>query len=402
MDYIKYFLENKRVISFGFILTFFSSFGQTFLISLYLPKIIHNFQLTNSSFGGLYGFATVGSSVLLIYGGKLIDHMDLRKYAVYSALLLMLSCILLAFSMNFIMVFISLLGLRLSGQGLMSHISRTTISKTFQNDRGKALSITSLGYAAGEGVLPAVVSLLIAYIGWRYSLIANSALIGLVLVPFIWFTISKEQTAISTGPKPSGSFSRLFLLRDKRFYLLALNAAATPFLLTGLFFFQTVLADHKAWNIEWLSFCFMGYAIGRILFSIVSGPLIDRYSAIKLFPFYLLPFLSGLILLLTVNHIYAGLFYLFFAGVSVGFGTIVNTAAIAEIYGLKNLGGIGSVFSTLKVFGTALSPVLFGLLIDHDASFSSIIIFGIIFLCVIVLLNTQYMTKLDFVFDTDS
>lgn len=85
MDYLRFFLGNKRLISFGFILTFFSSFGQTFLLSLYVPKILNEFELTNSFFGGLYAFATVGSSLILVYVGKLIDRTNLKTYTIYSS-----------------------------------------------------------------------------------------------------------------------------------------------------------------------------------------------------------------------------------------------------------------------------------------------------------------------------
>ncbi|HET53959.1 MAG TPA: MFS transporter, partial [Ignavibacteria bacterium] len=290
MEYIQLFLKNKRLLSFGFVLTFFSSFGQTFLISLYVPKIINEFQITNSFFGGLYALATVGSSFILVYVGKLIDKTDLRKYSLYSSIVLLISCLLIAFSFDIIMIFLGLLGLRFAGQGLLSHISNTTISKYFDKTRGKALSITSLGYSSGEGFFPLLMSLFIFYFGWRNSLIINSAAIGLFLIPFIWFALSNNiNYGKNNEVQPaSESFSRKFLFRDKRFYIIVANAVTLPFLATGLFFYQSALADYKGWSLEWLSFSFMGFAIGRTLFSLVSGQIIDKYSAVKLLPFYLL------------------------------------------------------------------------------------------------------------------
>lgn len=393
MDYIRFFLDNKKLISFGFILTFFSSFGQTFLLSLYVPKIIDEFQLTNSYFGGLYAIATVGSSLILIYAGKLIDNTDLRKYTLWSAFLLMASCLIMAFSVNVAMIFFGLMGLRFSGQGLLSHISSTTISKFFGETRGKALSITSLGYSSGEGLFPVLVTLIIAYGGWRNSLLTNSAAVALFLIPFIWFALSKssEEDSESGRAKRGNDFSRRGLLKDKAFYLLALNSVVLPFLVTGLFFYQSSLAEFKNWEIEWLSFCFLGFAIGRSIFTLLSGKLIDKYSAVALLPLYLIPFLVGLILLLLVDHIYAGLFYLFLTGISVGLAGTIKTAAIAEFYGSANLGGIRSVFAMLMVLGTALSPLLFGLLLDNGFGFSHILFGAIICVIFISLISIQFM-----------
>jgi len=391
MDFIRLFLKNKRLLSFGFVLTFFSSFGQTFLISLYVPKIINEFQITNSFFGGLYALATVGSSFILVYVGKLIDKTDLRKYSIYSSIVLLISCLLIAFSFDIIMIFLGLLGLRFAGQGLLSHISNTTISKYFDKTRGKALSITSLGYSSGEGFFPLLMSLFIFYFGWRNSLIINSAAIGLFLIPFIWFALSNNINYGKNNEVQSASenFSRKFLFRDKRFYIIAANAVTLPFLATGLFFYQSALADYKGWSLEWLSFSFMGFAIGRTLFSLVSGQIIDKYSAVKLLPLYLLPFIIGLFLLLVSSNIYIAFIYLFLTGVSIGFGSTVKTAVIAEIYGVNNIGSIRSLFTTIMVLGTALSPFLFGLILDNGHNFSVILVFGLLMVLGIIALSTQ-------------
>jgi len=391
MDFIRLFLKNKRLLSFGFVLTFFSSFGQTFLISLYVPKIINEFQITNSFFGGLYALATVGSSFILVYVGKLIDNTDLKKYSIYSSIVLLISCLLIAFSFDIIMIFLGLLGLRFAGQGLLSHISNTTISKYFDKTRGKALSITSLGYSSGEGFFPLLMSIVIFYFGWRNSLIINSAAIGLFLIPFIWFVLSNNINNGKNNEVQSASenFSRKFLLRDKRFYIIAANAITLPFLATGLFFYQSALADYKGWSMEWLSFSFMGFAIGRTIFSLVSGQIIDKYSAVKLLPFYLLPFIIGLFLLLVSSNIYVAFIYLFLTGVSIGFGSTVKTAVIAEIYGINNIGSIRSLFATIMVLSTALSPFLFGLILDNGYNFSVILIFGLLMVFGIITLSTQ-------------
>ena len=391
MDYIKFFLRNKRLISFGFILTFFSSFGQTFLLSLYVPKIINDFHLTNSFFGGLYAIATVGSSFILAYVGKLIDHTDLRKYSLYSAVLLLLSSLMLAFSATILMIFLGLLGLRFAGQGLLSHISSTSISKFFDKTRGKALSITSLGYSTGEGFFPILMSFVIGYVGWRNSLIINSSIVAIVLIPFIWFALAKvnEQNSETEIKNNSSNFKRSNLFRDKNFYLIALNSIVLPFLVTGLFFYQSSLAEFKNWTIEWISFSFIGFAIGRTISSLLSGKLIDKYSALKLLPLYLIPFLVGLIALLFFNHTYTAIVYLTLTGISVGFGSTIKTAVIAEIYGVKSLGSIRSMFATIMILGTALSPLLFGFLIDNGYSFLHIISGGIILVILVSILSTQ-------------
>ena len=70
-----------RVIGLGFALTFLSSFGQTFFISLSGPDIRAAFGLTHGAFGSIYSLATLSSGLLMIWVGSVIDRVDIRLYA---------------------------------------------------------------------------------------------------------------------------------------------------------------------------------------------------------------------------------------------------------------------------------------------------------------------------------
>ena len=50
--------DSLPLLVFGLILTFFSSFGQTFLLSLYVPSIEALLGISNTAFGSLYAVAT--------------------------------------------------------------------------------------------------------------------------------------------------------------------------------------------------------------------------------------------------------------------------------------------------------------------------------------------------------
>lgn len=389
MDYIRFFLSNKRYISFGLLLTFFSSFGQTFLISLYVPDLVSEFSLSNSSFGTMYSAATVLSSILLVYLGKLIDTMDLKKYTLLTGLLLMLSSLLISFSYNLVFLFIGLLGIRLSGQGLLSHISNTSISRFYDESRGKALSISVMGYSIGEGFFPLMIGTLLGVIGWRYTMLTSSGAIGLILIPFVFFALSGAKTFTTNQYAPNKDsddrgFSRLEMFKDKCFYIIAANALILPFLITGLFFYQTSLADEKGWSLEWLGASFIGFAAARTVFSLFSGKLIDKFSAVNVFPYFLFPFALGLLTITLIDHQYAAFAYLFLTGTSMGFSTTIKPAVISEVYGVRNLGSIKSLFSTLAVLSTAVGPILFGYILDSGFTFMHITSAGLILVLIVI------------------
>jgi MFS family permease len=376
VDYIHFFLKNKNVIFTGFTLAFFSSFGQTFFLSLYVPGIIDDTGISNSSFGAIYGSATILSSITLAYAGKFIDTRDLRSYTMLSALLLAASCLVMAFSFNLILIFAGFWGLRLAGQGLMTHIQSTAISKIFSSTRGKALSLTSLGYPAGEAIFPLATGSIILILGWRYSMMINAVFIISVLIPLILINMKSSRfqdiRSIGNNNDSQEDFSRFTILRDSNFYIIAISSFVLPFVITGLFFYQISLSSEKGWPVTLLPACFIGYAGARAIFSLASGKLIDKFSAAEIFPFYLIPFAAGLLILAFFSHPFAAFTYLFLSGVSVGLSSTVKTALLAEIYGTDNLGSIRSFFATLMVLSTAVSPALFGWLLDRGATLSLI------------------------------
>ena len=145
---------NFKYLFFGFILTFCSSFGQTFFIGIFNPFFREEINLTNTEFGTLYSSATLLSSLILIWAGKLIDETSLRKFTLFVGLSLASTCLFIGILNSIIMLFIGLFFLRLFGQGLMCHISSTSMAKFFNLNRGKALGFSWLGLSLGEGILP--------------------------------------------------------------------------------------------------------------------------------------------------------------------------------------------------------------------------------------------------------
>lgn len=81
MAYLRFFFTHPRVLSFGVLLTLFSSFGQTFLISIFVPQLLETFNLTTAQFGALYASATLLSASSLAYFGRLIDRITLRTFS---------------------------------------------------------------------------------------------------------------------------------------------------------------------------------------------------------------------------------------------------------------------------------------------------------------------------------
>lgn len=66
---------NARWLAGGFLLTMFSSFGQTFFIGLSGNELRDRFDLSGGDFGSIYMVATLASAALLPWLGRTLDVM---------------------------------------------------------------------------------------------------------------------------------------------------------------------------------------------------------------------------------------------------------------------------------------------------------------------------------------
>lgn len=376
--YIDLVRRQWKLLSYGMIMTFFSSFGQTFLISLFVPAITRDFVLTKTGFGSIYSGITLVSAISLSYFGRWIDRMSLRSYSLLVAVGLVIGSLLMAVSWSWMVLLAGLLLLRFSGQGLCSHASRTAMARYFNVERGVALSIASLGYPLGEGLLPGLITALLAVTTWHVIWGYSTGFIILVLVPLILYLLShpllRSRPVHDTHQQHEREWQYGNILKDSRFYFLFLAVLLPPFWVTGLFLYQISVAHEMGWSAGLVATAFTGYATARILCTLVIGPAIDRFSATRLFPLYLIPFMIGLLFAAWHPGNWSAFVYLFLLGITMGTGINIKSALYAEIYGTRTLGTVRSLFSSLVVFSTAISPILMGWLLDHGVAITKILI----------------------------
>ncbi|MDG5816265.1 MFS transporter [Chitinispirillales bacterium ANBcel5] len=361
---------NKRLLNFGFLFNFFSSFGQTFFISLFVPFWTELFGLTNTSFGGIYTSVTLLSAFMLSVFGRFIDRISLKRFGLIVSCALV-SAVAILSRVSTLYTFIPALFLvRWLGQGLMTHTSETGIARHFSFNRGKALSITTLGHPAAQFVLPVIAVPLLQHVGWRSTLLFMSVSAVFFVLPSVMLMknepVSKHKSFSSKTQKSSDGKRLLF---SPEFWLIAVNTVIIPFFSTALFLYQYVIGELYGWDAQRIAYSFVFYSTFGALTMPLSGYFIDKFSAVKLFPIYLIPLLFSVALLAVTSTdtllpvVYALL------GITTGFRNTMKTALITEVYGVSRLGKIRSYFSTLMVFSTALGPPLLGFFLDRDMSF---------------------------------
>ncbi len=401
MNYYQLFRANPGILSFGMMLVFFSSFGQTFVLSLYIPGLMETFGLSSSGFSTLYAAATLLSAGTLIYVGKKIDHVPLRNFVIFVISGLFFACLLFAVSWHLVVLFLALYVMRLFGQGLLMHTAMTTLARYFSLARGKALSIAALGFPLGEAIFPVLVAASIISFGWRQTLIISAFLIAGILFPYALHTLGRlkhqrvnegqpdatKQVGVHESVETGKIWTQKEVIRSRWFYLFAPSIFLVGFLQTALFFFQTFIASEKGWTTEWMAASIIAYASSSIIMSIVAGPLIDKFSARRLFPFMLIPLAVGVAVLGISNHPLIAPAYWLLVGFTGGMNAPITSSIYAETFGTRSLGTVRSMFTFAMVVSTALGPVVYSFFIEKGYSFDQIH-YGVI---AVVLLNMMFV-----------
>ena len=379
---------NKKVLLFGIIFTFFSSFGQSFFLGLFNPSIRDELNITHGQFGTIYAGATICSSLVLVWFGKKIDEMRIFNYSLIVIGFLFFSSLFFSFINSIYFLVVAIFLMRFSGQGLMSHTSSTTISRYFNRRRGKALSGIWFGLSFAEFFLPILIIFLLSIFSWRIIWQFISIIIIIILPIVVFYTVknldieSREKNIFDNKNKfrDIRSWRRSEVLKDFKFYIISLNMLAMPWIVTGVFIYQSFITESKLWGSYIIPQSFMIYSATSIFTLIASGFLVDKFTSRKLIPLMNLPLLFGLIVLYFLDQSYSA--YLFFGlmGVSNGLANVLGSSTWAEIYGVRYLGSIKALTTAFMVFSTAFGTALFGLLIDKGYTIEHIALISILYI----------------------
>lgn len=377
MSYLELARRHPRYLGFGFMHYFFSAPGQSFLIAIFVPYFLEHLKLEQDTFGWLYMIGTLGSALTLPLVGKWLDQWVLRHFSLGLGILFVIVCLATSQINSIWWLGLCIYGLRLCGQGSMPLTGSTAIARFFTETRGKALSLISFGISAAEILLPLSLVALIGLIGWQGSWLIIALGILAIYLPIAWFLIPADdpfqfpETELEAdNPAVAGSFSRKDVLRDWRFYCLTLVYLFQPFFITGVFINQHLFSESDAygWSPEALALGLSIFGFSRLIGNLLSGPLIDRLSARRVFSFMLFPMMITLIPLLFSGHVWAFWLFMSGCGLSGALSSISSTAAWAELYGTRHLGAIRSMVSTVMVFGSAIAPVITGYFFVNRAS----------------------------------
>ena len=367
---ISFLRDNFRWIAGGFLLTFLSSVGQTFFISASVAEWQEKFDLSHGGFGRLYMVATLMSALILPFLGKIVDRIDEYKTILVCAPVLAAAALLAAYAPSALVLTAAIFLLRLFGQGMMTHIALTATGRWFAAQRGRAVSLVVLGHQAGEASLPLAFATVALAAGYQGGWMAAAGLVLLAGMPLAALAYAKPRTP--KGTRDSGGspgldgrhWTRAAVLRDPIFYVLLLGVLAPPFIGTILFFHQDYLTALNDWPPNLFARGLSVMALTTVVFALITGALIDRFSAVAILPILLIPLALASLTLPAATGPGAFFGFMVLLGTSYGLSSTLFGSLWPEVYGTEHLGAVRSIIVSAMVFATAAGPGLTGTLID--------------------------------------
>ncbi len=367
--YLTFIRDNAPFLGAGALLALLSAFGQTFFISIFGGEIRDAFDLSNGDWGIYYMFGTLGSAALMVFAGSLADHFRVRTLGIAVVICLGLSCLAMAVNTSALIIIPIIFLLRFFGQGMSMHMSQVAMARWFVASRGRALAIAGIGFMVGEMTLPLIMVWLKSFVDWR-TLWVCFAIFCFAMCFVLFRLLRLERTPQAAAEENSSPgmdgrhWTRADALRNPMFWLLLPGVVFFSAFGTAFWFHQVHFAEVKGWSHLALVAVFPIGTATLMGSTIIYGWAIDRFGAVRLLPFYMIPYILAFLL-----HGYApslwwlGLSLLLMGIGQGGNGTIIN-ACWAEFYGTNHIGAIKAAATAAMVFGSAIGPGLSGILID--------------------------------------
>ena len=377
----KFLYHDPKLLVYGFLIIFFASYGQTFFIALFNDDIKYYYSLSDGQFGLLYALATTLSSLLIINFAKMIDYIDLRIYSLLITLGLLAPCFAIYFlQSNIIFLFIIIFTLRFFGQGAMNHAGITSMTRYFGKNRGKAISVGNLGGMTGVMFLPFLIVYLSDYFSFK-QIWLFCGLSLLFFLPILFYILNdqfeRQEKFKNSLIEENKQWKTREVIKNKNFIIYLPITSAFSFIGTGLMFHQIFIFTQKGWKIEMLGTGFIFLGGFSIIGLIFGGPLIDILNPRKAILFILTPIFFAILILLFFDSYFFLIIYMSLYGLNLGISAPFVGSLWAELFGLESLGTVKALFHAISVLASALSPVIFGYVIDWGFGIGTISIISL-------------------------
>lgn len=376
--------------------------GQTMGVSTFTDYLLENIHINRNQLSIAYMVGTIGSSLILTFAGKMYDKYGARWIGMAVSILLAIVLVLLSQSDRIIHLFITdnnsglyvgfamavlmllFFGLRFSGQGVLTMVSRNMLMKWFIARRGWVNGISSVFVALGFSMAPLTFDMLIQGTSWRIAWLLMAVFIGIFFTIFIFLFFRDNPEDLGMIPdgeshrnkehnviiKPFKQFTLIEARKTISFWLFAIPLALYALYITGFTFHLVSIFENAGLSRDKALAIFIPVSFISVVVSLGGGYISDRIRLKKLL---ILILVGQMIALVSLGNLNDGLFYYGFIignGIVSGLYNVLMAVTWPRFYGRENLGRITGFIMAIIVFASAFGPILFSFSSTQLGSYS--------------------------------
>lgn len=333
---------------------------------VFLPLWAQAFGLSLTQVGVLKAVFTGALAGFQLPSGFLSERLGERLVLAAGTVIAGLGFILLGFADGFFALILCLLVTGL-GCGTQHPLSSALVARAFVNEtRRTALGMYNFTGDLGKVVVPALIAVGAATIGWRGSAIAYGA-IGVVAAIGIFLVLKGLQAgfapALNTAPHASTKGAEWGIRHRRGFALLSVIAVIDFSTRTGFLTFLPFLLIAKGAQVETvglaLALVFGGGAAGKVLCGMGAA----RFGIIRTAVLTELITGAGILLLVGISLVPA-LVLLPLVGFGLNGTSSVLYGTVAEFAAPERQSRAFGLFYTVGVGASALAPLVYGVASD--------------------------------------
>ena len=372
--------------------------GQTIGVGVFTEHLLSVSNLSRLDLSIAYMLGTVGSSLLIPYGGKLLDLWGSRIMIIFAGLGLAFALFLLKntegllaflnklswlspFFVSFVILSLIFLLLRQFGQGLMTMVSRFALSKWFDRRRGLVTGINGVFVSFGFSSAPLLLNTLILEQGYLGSMVILAIICGLgtALLGWLFFRDQPEDCgmemdgsspqkleAMHANPgSPQNTTAKDLPLEEVRrsftFWIFTMGMASSSLIITGFTFHIASIGEVAGLNRSAIYSIFLPISIISVITNFTSGWLSDRIPLKYLLMVLVLSLGLGSFGMLYLHETIGRVLVMIGFGIQQGVWGCLSVVTWPRFYGRKHLGAISGLFMGVVIFASAIGPAFYGI-----------------------------------------
>jgi MFS family permease len=356
--------------------------AQTYGFAVFIDPMVAEFGWSRSLISAAYTFATLGSAVAILLGGRLIDRHGQRRVMAVAAVVYVAALVAMGAVNGLVGLLVGFTLLRVSGASVFTLAARTLVQQWFVRRRGWAASLVNLGKMLGMAAAPPIGAVLIQELGWRAAWQAIAVIVAL-FVPLVLLVVRNRPEEI--GQLPDGGWvdgdaapattaePRSWTPRQARrtaaFWLLLAGTIVPAAVTNGLSFNQVSILTGAGLSPAVAATAFTVESVVALPMTLLAGRLADRVGARYVLAFGQATLAAAMLWLLVTDSTATALVYGGLRGLSSGTWILASEVAWSAYFGRRHLGAIMGLSFAAAFVGAAVGPLPFGLIYDAVGSY---------------------------------